>query len=275
MLEQIVSSAPVFLLVVFRCFTTMMTLPLLSSRTVPRMAKIALALYMAYFIFPTVSLSDAGSVYADYRSYIKDDGAFNLEYVFLLLGEGMIGIILGFYIQIIFSAFSTAGQFFAFQMGLSASEVYDSLSQVENPLMGQFFNFLAMIVFLQNHWFQTLFCEGLYTSFRTLNAFSIVNNTDFFARFMMTSLSMLFKDALIIALPIMGSLFLINVTMGIFTKATPQMNLLSEGFPILMLVSFFLIAVLVPQFCEFFQMSIREGFMEIQSVFTKLSGGIK
>ena len=138
MLEHIVSNAPIFLLVVFRCFTTMMTLPLLSSRTVPRMAKIALALYMAYFIFPTVSQAD--SVYADYRSYVSPDGSFNLEYIFLLVGEGMIGIILGFYIQIIFAAFSTAGQFFAFQMGLSASEVYDSLSQVENPLMGQFFN---------------------------------------------------------------------------------------------------------------------------------------
>ncbi|MBQ0039628.1 MAG: flagellar biosynthetic protein FliR, partial [Treponema sp.] len=231
MLERIVANAPVFLLVVFRCFTTMMSLPLLSSRTVPRMAKIALSLYMAYFIFPVVS--HMSGIYGDYRSYVLPDGSFNLAYVFLLLGEGMIGIILGFYIQIIFAAFSTAGQFFAFQMGLSASEVYDSLSQVENPLMGQFLNFLAMIVFLQNHWFQRLFCDGLVSSFHAINAFSIVNNTDFFAKFMMTSLSMLFKDALIIALPIMGSLFLVNVTMGIFTKAAPQMNLLSEGFPIL------------------------------------------
>lgn len=271
MLEFIVSNAPIFLLVVFRCFTTMMTLPLLSSKTVPRMAKIALAFYMAYFIFPTVSQSD--SVFVNYRSYVSLDGSFNLEYAFLLIGEGMIGIILGFFIQIIFAAFSTAGQFFAFQMGLSASEVYDSLSQVENPLMGQFFNFLAMIVFLQNHWFQRLFCEGLVSSFNALNAFSIVNNTDYLAKFMMSSLSLLFKDALIIALPIMGSLFLINVTMGIFTKAAPQMNLLSEGFPILMLVSYFLITVLVPHFCEFFQKSIFEGFGEILLLIKNLSGG--
>lgn len=271
MLEQIVSNAPVFLLVVFRCFTTMMSLPLLSSRTVPRMAKIALALYMAYFIFPMVAHNTG--IYGSYSSYVAQDGSFNLEYIFILIGEGMIGIILGFYIQIIFAAFSTAGQFFAFQMGLSASEVYDSLSQVENPLMGQFLNFMAMIVFLQYHWFQTFFCEGLASSFKTLNAFSIVGNTDFIARFMMSSLSLLFKDALIIALPIMGSLFLINVTMGIFTKAAPQMNLMSEGFPILMLVSFFLITVLVPHFAQFFQESIHGGFMEIQKMMTKLSGG--
>lgn len=51
MLERIVSDAPVFLFVAVRCFATIMTLPLFSSRTVPRTAKIALAGYMAFFIF--------------------------------------------------------------------------------------------------------------------------------------------------------------------------------------------------------------------------------
>lgn len=271
MLQQMVANAPIVLLVMFRCFTTIVSLPLLSSRSIPRIAKIALALYMAYFTFPIVT--QAGSTYAGYSAYISPDGNFNLEYVLLLLGEGMIGIILGFYIQVIFAAFSTSGQFFAFQMGLSASEVYDSLSQVENPLMGQFFNFLAMLVFLQNNWFQRLFCDGIVSSFKTLNAFSIINNSEFFAKFMMSSLAVLFKDALIIALPIMGSLFLINVTMGVFTKAAPQMNLLSEGFPILMLVSFFLITVLIPHFMEFFQDSIGQGFRQIMLIMTKVSGG--
>ena len=41
MLERIVSDAPVFLFVAVRCFATIMTLPLFSSRTVPRTAKIA------------------------------------------------------------------------------------------------------------------------------------------------------------------------------------------------------------------------------------------
>ena len=243
-----------------------MTLPLFSTRTVPTGAKVALVGYMAY-------LSMGIANYEAYLPMMNENGAFDLNYLLLMVGEAFIGIIMGFYVSIIFAAFSSAGQFFSFQMGFSASEVYDALSQVENPLMGQFFNFLAMIVFLQNHWFQTLFCDGLTASFRSMNAFAIINNSDFFAKFMMTSLSMLFKDAMIIALPIMGSLFLINVTMGIFTKAAPQMNLLSEGFPILMLVSFFLITVLLPHFGQFFNESIYAGFKEIQRMMTKISGG--
>ncbi|MCQ2247451.1 MAG: flagellar biosynthetic protein FliR [Treponema sp.] len=274
MLDQMVAHAPLFLLAVFRCFTTLMALPLFSSRTVPRMAKIALALYMGWFIFSSMDLSSG--VYAAYARYISADGSFTLEYVFILLGEGLIGLIIGFYIQVIFAAFSTAGQFFAFQMGLSASEVYDSLSQVENPLMGQFLNFMAMVFFLQENWIQRLFLTGLKESFVTLNAFSILDNSQFLALFMMKSLTILFKDALIIALPIMGSLFLINVTVGILSKAAPQMNLLSEGFPILMLVSYFLLFVLIPHLEEFFIGTFTDGFVQIGRLVSglKASGGM-
>lgn len=271
MLERIVASAPVFLLVCARCFALVMTLPLFSSRTVSRIAKVTLAAYMAYLIVPHLSLTSG--TYSVYSAFIRADGAFNADYIFALIGEALIGILMGFYISIIFSVFSTAGQFFAFQMGFSASEVYDSLSQVENPLMGQYLNLIAMLVFMQNRWFQRLFAGGLVTSFQSVNMFSLFDNTSTLAQFMMGSLTSLFKDALIIALPLMGTLFLINVTMGILSKAAPQMNLLSEGFPILMLTAFFVITILLPDFCDFFISSFQRGFRNIERLFVSLGGG--
>ncbi|MFA6936673.1 MAG: flagellar biosynthetic protein FliR [Treponema sp.] len=271
MLESIVRNAPVFLLVAVRCFALIMTLPLLSSRNIPRIAKVALAGYMAFIVFPQVSLSSGA--YADYSKYITSEGSFNLDYIMLLLGEGMIGIIIGFYISIIFAAFSTAGQFFSFQMGFSASEVYDSMNQVENPLMGQYFNYIAMLVFLQNNWFQKLFLGGLVTSFKSLNAFSIVNHNEELAKFMLGGLTTLFKDALIIALPIMGTLLIINIVFGVMTKAAPQMNLMSEGFAVLIITSFLLILSLLPVLINFFNSSFTEGFKQLQLLFIKMGGG--
>lgn len=272
MLNEIVSKAPVFLLVAVRCLGMLLTLPLFSSRAIPRIAKIALCGYMAYFLFPNVSLTEG--TFSFYQNFISNDGNFTLEYILLLAGEGLIGIIIGFFINIIFSAFSTAGQFFSFQMGFSAAEAYDALSQVENPLMGQFLNLLAMLIFMQNHWFQELFLGGLTASFKTLNAFSIVYNTDNLMTFMLSSLTKLFKDALIIALPVMASLFLINVSMGILTKAAPQMNLMSEGFSILILIAFFVIMSLLPAMCNFFNESFKQGFRQLEQLFINLSGGI-
>ena len=267
MLDEILSQAPVFLLIFARIFAMLLVLPMFSMRSASRVAKVALAGYMAFFIFGTCDLSY-------YLPYIAQDGSFSMEYFLILIGEVLIGIILGFFITMIFSAFSTAGQFLAFQMGFSAASSYDSLSQVENPLMGQFFNLIAMLVFMQTHWFQKLFLQGLVTSFSSLNAISIVQSTENIVKFVMSGLSSLFVDALVISLPVMGSLFLISICTGLLTKAAPQMNLLSEGFPIMIMLAFVIIAFILPDMIDFFVRSFEKGFADLFDFFKNVSGGV-
>ena len=131
MIDLILSKAPVYLLIFVRCFALIMTLPLFSTRAVSRIAKVALAGYMAFFIMGNTDLSA-------YNVFLGTDGAFSLYFIMLLAGEAFIGIIIGFYITIIFAAFSTAGQFTAFQMGFSAASTYDAMAQVEILLWDSF-----------------------------------------------------------------------------------------------------------------------------------------
>ena len=268
MLDTILLQAPLYLLIFARCLALIMTLPLFSTRAVSRIAKIAFAGYMSFFMLGTADLSL-------YNSFIGSDGAFSLYYVFLLLGEAGIGVIMGFYITIIFAAFSTAGQFTAFQMGFSAASTYDAMAQVENPLMGQFFNFIAMLVFMQNQWFQRLFLGGLTTSFKSLTAIGIAQSSQTLVSFMLKGLTKLFADALIIALPIMGPLLLITICTGLLSKAAPQMNLLSEGFPIMILTAFLLIMLLLPSISDFFVRSFAGGFKALEDLFAGIGGGIQ
>ena len=270
MLDLIIDKAAVFLLLFARCFTMILTLPLFSMRSASRIAKVALSGFLAFILLSTVDISI-------YDPYISGDGAFSLHYLLLVIGEGLIGIILGFYISIIFSAFSTAGQFLAFQMGLSAASSYDALSQVENPLMGQFFNLMAMLVFMQTRCFQQLFLKGLVNSFDTLTTTAIVECNDKIVTFMLKGLTQLFADALVIALPVMGTLFLITACTGLLTKAAPQMNLLSEGFPILILVAFIVIGFLLPGVIDFFQRAFYHAFTSLDELFKSVSsiaGGV-
>ena len=120
MIDSIAANAAVFLIVAVRCFAFIMTMPLFSMRSVTIVVKVALAGYMAYFMLANVDFNA-------YSQFISFETGFSMYYVLVLIGEALIGIILGFFVSIFFSAFSTAGQFFAFQMGFSASEVYDSL----------------------------------------------------------------------------------------------------------------------------------------------------
>ena len=246
MLNEIVAKAPSFLLVAGRCMALFLTLPLVASGAVPRPARAALAFYAAFLVLP----------FAYAQGWNVDP--FGLEYLFILIGEIMLGVISGFYISMLFAAFSSAGQFFTYQMGFGASEVYDALSQIENPLL---------VLFLQTGGFQKLFLTGILNSFQSLNAFTLVTHHGDFLTFLLRGLSKLFFDAMVIALPMVGTLFLVAVCMGILSKAAPQMNLLSEGLPITILVAFFLLTVLLPYMADFFIRLFDAAFANLERLF--------
>ncbi len=254
--------APLFFLAAVRVFAMISSAPLLSVRAVPRTAKVALAGLIAALVLPTVYDSP------------MDVSGFSAYYVLLLLGEGLLGILTGFFISIIFSTFSTAGQFFSYQMGFGASQVYDALAQIENPLMGQFLNFMAVLVFLQIKGFQTLFLGGVLRSFETINCFIFIEKQDVLIPFFLTQLSTLFLNAMIIATPIMGTLFLIHVSMGLLSKAAPQMNLLSAGFPITIMLTFFLLTIVLPVMVNFFIQVLNDGFAAFEMLLIQTGSGI-
>lgn len=252
--DALLAQAPVFLLVAVRIFAMIQTTPLLSIQAVPRTAKIALAGSIAFLILP--SAYPAG----------WNVETFSLHFVLLLAGEALLGIITGFFINVVFSTFSSAGQFFSYQMGFGASVVYDALAQIENPLLGQYLNLIAMLVFLQINGFQTLFLGGIFRSFESLNCFSLISHQGVFLSFFLSGLTTLFFNAMVIAMPVVGTLFLIHVSMGLLSKAAPQMNLLSEGFPITILVTFTLLVFSLPLMINLFVQIMAQGFASFEQL---------
>jgi flagellar biosynthetic protein FliR len=194
----------------------------------------------------------------------------SLRFLLLLVGEGIIGIIIGFFMTFIFAVFSTAGQFFSLQMGFGASETFDPLAQIENPLIGQFFFFFLTLVFLMIGGFHELFLGGFWRSVQTLNIAMLVEGRESVISLMVSGLPRLFMDAIVISLPILGTLFLVSLTTGLISKAAPQINILSEGFPISIMTAFFLIWASLPFMVEAFEQVMRSGFASIQGLYAQI-----
>jgi len=261
MLAEIVANAPLFLLVAARALAMVESAPLLSSDAIPQVAKVALAFFAAFIAYPAAPVETWAVP------------PFSLDYALLVAGEALIGIVIGFYLTIVYAAFSTAGQFFSLQMGFGASEVYDPLAQIENPLMGQYLNLVAMLVFLTTGGFRRLFLSGFMRSLESISALSLVGARGEFLELLFLGLSRLFLDAMIISMPILGTLFIVSVSMGLLSKAAPQMNLLTEGFPISITVAFSLILVSMPFMIEAFSRVIDSGFMALETFFAVTRGG--
>ena len=137
------------------------------------------------------------------------------------------------------------------------------LAEVELPLMGQFLNLIAMFIFVSTSGFQKLFLIGVQGSFKAMRAIDLVTRRDDLIRFLMKSTGALFQQALILAMPVLGTLFIVTVAMGLLSKAAPQMNLLTEGFSITLAVTFFIMLSAMPFMMEAFSHLIEASFDDL------------
>jgi flagellar biosynthetic protein FliR len=234
-LNLLVDNFALYLLVFARIITLFLVAPFFSSPSIPPLARVVLAFFTAAAVAPGVI----------------GQGSFVLpptggEYFFLITGEVMIGLLLGLMLQLLFAAVQTAGQLFSIQMGFGASEVFDPLAEIEIPIMGQFLNLVALYVFIAVGSIQKVFLYGISRSFFALSAPALMQRTEFMAEFFIRSLAGLFEQALIIAFPMVGTLFLLSVALGLIAKAAPQMNLMMVGFPVQIAVGFLVLFFALP-----------------------------
>lgn len=255
-LYDIAENAQLLFLLFTRVFLMLRTAPLVSGQGVPGIARIGLAFMAAWVVFPWIQ--EAGYP-------IPDTG---LSYMLLVVGEGLVGMIMGMFITLVFTTFQTAGQFFSLQMGFGASQVFDPMSQVEIPLVGQFFNLVAMFVFITTEGFNRLFLTGVLRSFKAIRAVDVLQANEELAGLMIFGLSSLFEQALIISLPILGTLVIVNISLGLMAKAAPQMNLLMLGFPAAILIAFLVMFLALPLIIGAFDRILQGGFEVLHDLFT-------
>ena len=250
-INTLAENSQLFFLIFARVFTLVSIAPLLSSTAFPTIIRVTLALFTAVAVFPEVYASGYP---------IPETG---LGYGALIIGEAGIGLLTGFFLQLIFTSFLVAGQFFSMQMGFGASVVFDPLAQIQIPIMGQMLNNFAMFVFLSAGGFYKVFLTGVLRSFQSLNAYTVMAQREHIFTMSVTGLSKLFEQALIIAMPILGTLFLISVSTGLLAKAAPQMNLLMMGFPIAILTAYVIIFLSLPFLIGKFSVIIDNSFSEV------------
>ena len=266
------AEAAIFFLIFARVFAMLSVSPLFSSGSLPGIARVALCFLTALLVLPGINRAEITSLTSEAAVPIAATADLGLKYLFLLIGESLIGIIQGFFLQIITATVQTAGQFFSTQMGFGASAVFDPLAQEEVPLMGQFFNLGSMLVFLLIAGFQKLFFTGVIVSFQAVRAADLVRARESFMAVFAGGLSVLFRQALSMAFPIFGTLFIVSITMGLLAKAAPQMNLLILGFPLAIMAAFGVLFLILPSLMNSFSALFENAFSVLENLFLELRG---
>ena len=224
MLETInLASIPAFLLVLVRVTAFFVTLPLFSYRNVPAQHKIGFSFFLALLMFFTIDVP-----------IVLPNGTF----VLLLLKEALVGLMIGLIAYIILAAVQIAGGFIDFQMGFAIANVIDPQTGAQSPLIGQYLYTFALLFLLAVNGHHLLL-DGVFYSYELIPMQSWLPLSDGnFAAFVIQAFNQMFIIAFLMAVPVVGCLFLVDVALGIVARTVPQLNVFVVGLPLKILVAF-------------------------------------
>ncbi len=162
----------------------------------------------------------------------------------------LIGIGMGFALQMVFDALILGGQAAAMSMGLGFAIAVDPQRGVNVPVVSQYFMVLATLAFLaiDGH---IMIIDTLAKSFELLPVGGSGLETTGFKQLVFWG-SQIFAGALKIALPAMTALLIVNLAFGVISRAAPTLNLFAVGFPITMVLGFVILMVSVPNIISVF-----------------------
>lgn len=175
----------------------------------------------------------------------------------LVIQQLLIGIALAFILQVFLQLFVVAGQMIAMQMGLGFAAMNDPANGVSVTVLSQFHVMLFTLMFIAMNGHLAMI-EILAESF-----YSMPVGSGFFSTNALWKLagwaSWMFSSALLMALPAVASLLIINFSMGVITRAAPQLNIFAIGFPAMLIMGLCIIWFTISGYLPLFDTYTRQA----------------
>jgi flagellar biosynthesis protein FliR len=202
--------------------------PGLGGKHIPPMAKIGITVLLAVGLLPSVTVP-AGA------------GEVNLTMV--IAREMAIGMALGFVVQALIAGVEFAGQMSGNQIGFSYGATIDPQKGVRNPLLATLYGMLATLAFLAVNGHHAML-RALAASYQALPIGPGHVNGSLVSS-VREVLGMVFMIGIRLAAPIVVVLLIVELAVGLISRAAPTLSYQIIGYPIRIIVGLFVIAALI------------------------------
>ena len=180
----------------------------------------------------------------------------SLRGILIIAEQMIIGLAIGLMMQIIFSAIEMAGQISGMTMGFGFATNYDPQSAGSTIVISQLMGILALLVFLSMNG-HLIMISALLESFYAFPVTAEPRMIDGMTIAIWGA--KLFSISLQLSLPIVATLLITNLALGILTKSSPQLNIFGIGFPITLCVGFLVIMLMLPTMAAPYQYILEQG----------------
>lgn len=214
--------------------------PVFGARFVPLRIRIGLAAALALLVAPLLPPPPAASL-------------FSVEGLVITAQQVLIGLAVGFLMQLVFDAVGLGGQLLANSMGLSFAFNVDPARGASTPALGQMYLILVTMTFvaLGGH---VALIELVVRGFSTLPVGAAGFGTDGLWTVGQAATA-LFAGAVSVALPGMTALLIANLAFGVISRAAPTLNLIAVGFPITLAFGLLVVVLGMP--------AVQSGFIDL------------
>lgn len=210
----------------------------LSAKSIPPPVRALLAVMLTLVIMPVVPPSPVTDMV-------------NVGTFVLAIQQLLIGIAIGFVSMMVLNTFVLAGQVVAMQTGLGFASIVDPVNGINVPAVGQFYLILATLLF----WAMDGHLSMIHMIVISFEAFPI--GAEWFSGDQLRSIAhwggWMFVSALTLSLAPIVSLLIVNLAFGVMTKAAPQLNIFSIGFPIAQVTGLIIIWITMENFITHFE----------------------
>jgi flagellar biosynthetic protein FliR len=167
-----------------------------------------------------------------------------VNFLLLILTEVMLGGMIALIARMVFTAVEYGGTVIGYQMGFAAANIFDPQNERQLPLISQFQNVFAILIFLAvdgHHVFFQVAAE----SYKILppGAFNISGEA---IPYLLTLSSRIFFLGIQFSAPILAVLLLSGLILGILARVFPQLNVFLLSFPLNIGLSFTVIGLTLP-----------------------------
>ncbi len=231
----------------------LLAMPVLGTRLMPTRVKVITTFVLALVVLPLIP-------------EVPNVEALSLQGMFISVQQILIGAAMGFTLQLVFGALMVAGEAVAMSMGLGFASMVDPANGVNVPMISQLFIIMGTLIFLAlgGH---LMLIQLVVSSFQSLPiAPTGVTREGFWAIFAWGS--QMFIGAVWVAIPALISMLVITLSMGVMTRAAPQLNIFSVGFPVTMFLGFIVLMLILPGFLP----RINQMMLEAMQLSQRIAG---
>jgi flagellar biosynthesis protein FliR len=242
--------------VLFRLLGIFAFVPFFSNSSIPGNVKVLLGLAIALCVW---------NIVPGVRSAALTSAQTLPGLVAALAGEMTVGLLIGVMLAVIFGGIQMGAHLVSQQMGLSLAAIYDPAFEDQSTVIEQVAFWIALVTFLTMGGHRAVINAVVYSYQRVplggggLSPEVMLTTT-------LGTMDASFHAATRVAMPALVAFFVATLTAGLMARSMPQMNLMTVGIALHLIVGFVMVAVGLVSWAAISRNSLSEMFRTLTRV---------